>query len=330
MKRLFIGCIAMLGMLTPALYAAEAPKDLRTLEVSDTTILLDWEDVEGAIGYYLYYGTKSASGGTYDTEGINLIDESEFLVEELDANTDYYLAITSVDEFGTESSHSQELEQKTLAQWSVAEAVNFRIKGVEVIAPETLSFEFSGELETGAAAVREFIIEEKIAGTDLAVDISDIDPTDPKKVIVVLSWEMKPVTQYKVTVLDIRDADGNTIESWVDAFISFTTPAVLDEEEPEEETPAPEVTPEEETTENTNTEEEVELEAAGPEQETVEVNEGNAGTNISTDELSQNTSMTAESNEKLPQTGPEHILLILMALLLSGWVYLMSHTKKQS
>ena len=38
---------------------------------------------------------------------------------------------------------------------------------------------------------------------------------------------MSPNTSYQLTVLDIVDAKGNTIESGIDGFISFQTPVVF-------------------------------------------------------------------------------------------------------
>lgn len=304
-------------------YAASAPQELRTLEVSDTTMLVDWEDVEGAIGYYIYYGTQSGSGSTYETEGIDLIDESEVLIEWLLPQTQYFVAVTSVDDFATESWFSPELEHPTLIAWSEIEAVNFRIKSVEVVDSTTLEFLFSTDLDASPSAVREFIVEEKISATEIVVDISDVDSTNPKNAIVLLGSELVPATEYKVTVLDIRDSNWNSIESGVDAFISFMTPAVMWEADPKEETP-----PEEETVEET---EETDLNAAWNETEIVSVesdNSWNAGVTLNSSDTSNNTTVAAEENTTLPQTWPEHVLLLLIALMLSWGIYFYSIKRK--
>jgi hypothetical protein len=51
----------------------------------------------------------------------------------------------------------------------------------------------------------------------------------------------------------------------------------------------------------------------------------NGGTTIST---TDNTLAAADENEKLPQTWPEHWLLVFIALLLTGWVYYLSFRKQ--
>lgn len=334
MKRFLIFFFSLFLIAFNSAYAVETPSELRVLEVSDTSISLDWADVTDAIGYYMYYGTTSGSGGVYETEGIDLIDNNEFTITDLSPETNYFIAVTSVDEFGTESAFSPELQQATLLAGAKAQATSFRIKSVDVLGKDSLSFEFSADLENSPSAVREFIVAEKNSSIELGVDISDIDPTNPKGVIVVLSSELSPVTEYKVTVLDIRDTGGNTIESWVDAFISFMTPAVI-EEQTQPETPAePETqtwtTQEEETETPAVEEEEIPLNSAGNEEElAAETNDGNAGVNLSKEDIGDNTTMTATENDTLPQTGPEHVLLILMALLISGTIYIIG-TRKHS
>lgn len=303
------------------LFAWEAPENLQVLEASDSSISLDWDDVENALGYYLYYGTKTASGSSYEVEGIDLIDESTYVLEGLDADTRYYIAFTSVDDFGTESEYSEELEYMTLIQGEESQAVSFRISEVEVIDESSVELLFSTDLETGVSATRDFIIEDKNTWVEVPVDISDVLDGEPRKVIVVLGTELVVNTEYKVTVLDISDAGGNSIESWIDAFINFTTPS---EFTPELESAGPET--EEETTE-------VVEEPVVVEEEVPEVKDeptqpaplwNNAGTTIST---AENTLSTAVENEKLPQTGPEHWILGFIAFMLAGGLYYISRKK---
>jgi hypothetical protein len=83
------------------------------------------------------------------------------VLEGLDADTRYYIAFTSVDDFGTESEYSEELEYMTLIQGEESQAVSFRISEVEVIDESSVELLFSTDLETGVSATRDFIIEDK-------------------------------------------------------------------------------------------------------------------------------------------------------------------------
>lgn len=316
LMRLFekIGVSLMLSVFISPVFAGNAPENLQILEASDESISLDWDDVDDVIGYYVYYGTHTASWSSYEIEGIDLIDESELILDDLSADTRYYIAFTSVDEFGTESQYSDEVEYVTLMQGSESKAVNFRISDVSVIDETSIELIFSTDLEQWASATREFMIENKKTGVEIGVDISDVLDGKPRSVVVVLWSELEVGAEYKVTVLDISDSIGNTIESWIDAFINFTTPNSftpdLESAWTEEVVPVIEETPivvEEVIQEDWNIEENIPA-----------VVWNNAGTNISTTE---NTLNTAWENTKLPTTGPEHWILACIALFLAGGIY---------
>lgn len=51
----------------------------------------------------------------------------------------------------------------------------------------------------------EFIVEEKISGTEIPIDISQVDENNTTNVIVLLGEELTPALEYKITVLDIKD-----------------------------------------------------------------------------------------------------------------------------
>jgi hypothetical protein len=133
--------------------------------------------------------------------------------------------------------------------------------------------------------------------------------------LAILDGTLLPNSQYKITVLDIRDKDGNTIESGIDAFINFTTPEIfttaLESAGASEET----------TQEDTNIEEEEDTQVEEVDSPIIDESTdtrspvplgNNAGTTISRADLSGNTLNAAAENDKLPQTGPEHWILLLV------------------
>mgnify|MGYP003890168007 CR=1 FL=1 len=318
----------LLFLITPIVFASEIPTDLRALEVSDTTIHLDWEDSNDAIGYYMYYGTQTGSWGSYEIQGVDLVDVSEFTLEWLSPTTRYYIAVTSVDEFWTESDYSDEFEYVTLAPGAESEATSFRITKVEVVDKSTLEFFFSSDLDTSVDAVMEFIVQEKISGKEVNIDISQVNEDNKQSVLVLLGEELVPALEYKVTVLDIRDSGWNTIESGIDGFISFLMPVIQDSVTPpvipviEDEIPVEDETPDDVPDETPP----IDLNAAA-ENTSWEVTGGNAGVTLSQDSIDTLTSQAAENNEKLPQTGPEQwILLLFLTFLTVGW-YSLAHKK---
>ena len=147
--KIIIAFIATFYLSTFA-FAATEPENVAVKDVSDTSITLDWDDSSDAMGYYIYYGTKTASGGKYEKEGIDLIEESMFLLDGLLPETKYYIALTSVDAFGNESEFSQEVEYSTLkvGQKNIADAL--RIMEVSVKDATTLEFLFSLDINVAS------------------------------------------------------------------------------------------------------------------------------------------------------------------------------------
>lgn len=304
-----------------SVFALDAPKDLRASSASDTSISLDWWDVEWSVGYYLYYGEKTASGGSYEVEWVNLIEQSEFILKELKPETKYYLAVTSVDNLSTESKFSNELEYTTLKEGAQNTVSSLRIDGVDVI--DSTSIEMSFSKNISSSAPREFILQEQNGWQEIPVSVSEVSSSDGKKIIAVLESELKENMQYKLTVLDIQDTDGGNIAAGIDAFTNFTT-AQFNQEVPESPEPAssdlnsagPE---DDQSMQEANTpKEEVSTENANTSSTSAA---WNAGKTVSKAELSKNTAGAASNNTKLPKTGAEHWILAFIAILLSAGIY---------
>ena len=222
MKKVIM-CFSVIMCFAGAVFATGIPEWLVMVENSDRSIVLDWDDVERAEGYYIYYGTQTWKGGAYDIEGVDLIENSDTLLESLIPDTEYYIAVTAIDEFGQESDFSTELQVRTRWEWGTPNS-SFQALGVEVIDENTLEIEFNKDIDANNSSERTFIIEDKEMGTEIPVDISELDQDDPTRLFVLLGVDMVENTDYKVTILDLQDSEGNSIEAWIDAFLTFSTP----------------------------------------------------------------------------------------------------------
>ncbi len=353
MKYLSILTFLFLFLSVPVSFATQAPEALEVVESSQSSISLDWWDVENIEGYYIYYGTKTGSWSSYEVEGIDLIDESEFLLQWLWADTTYFIAVTALDEFWKESEYSQEISHKTQSiGWWTVDTSNFRIVDVEVVDESTIELKFSTDLEMSPDASRVFIVEDKQMGTEIPVDISQVSDSDNKNVLVLLWVDMVENTEYKVTVLEIRDAKGNTIESGIDAFVSYTTwsnfgetslnsapeDVVITEEDEEED--------EEEPVQLTATENEDDIPEDGTPQNKDDTKEivitplqstwktqsaGNGWSSLSQEDIDANkVTKAANSTNKLPQAGPEMWLLFWFIALFIWALLLIIRSKKEA
>jgi len=332
-------------MLILSAYAIDAPADVRVTESSDTSIMLDWSDVTDSLGYYLYYGTETGIDGNYEVEWVDLIEESEFLLDELSPSTQYFFAVTAVDEFVTESELSDEISFTTASDGEALQATSLRIDEVSVIDETSIEMIFTKAINTTSGAVREFILENKNTWEEISISVSEVDEENPTRVIAILDSALEENSQYELTILDIQDQNGGTIELWIDAFITFDTPAFTEdtvdmtaaEDDVNEETPSTdndETNPDSQddtmldtntdmdedinefTDEDENDSDNISQNSAG---EMIEWN--NAWENIATSDLSWNTLVAAGESDTLPQTGPEHWFLAFLALTLAGGFY---------
>jgi hypothetical protein len=345
-------------------YAIDAPSDVRITESWDTSIMIDWLDVPWNLGYYLYYGETTAVDGDYDVEGVDLIEKSEFLLEWLQPETEYFLSVTAVDEFVNEWEFSEEISFITSKIWTKLEATSLRIQKVIVINTTSIELTFSKILNTKVGAVRDFILENKESWEEVIIDASEVDEENPTKVIVILKNELQVGQQYELTIFDIQDTNGGTIELGIDAFITFdvpelsnlntdvtivgpTTDTILTTEPtswPIEnsssgslQNPRPTSWPIINSSTDT-------ILTTGPTSwpkmggnttmpdSTIDMTSGqyiagktiewnNAGQNISISELASNTLVAASQSDKLPNTGPEHWILVFLAFLLAAGFY---------
>jgi len=312
-------------------FATQSPGNIQAIMSSDTSIELDWQDVNDVLGYYIYYWESSGSWSEYDVEWVDLIETSDHILTNLTPETKYYIAVTAVDDVWSESEKSPELEAMTLALWEMPQSTSLRVVDAIVIDDSSVELVFSQNMEGWNSAQREFIIENTTNWEEIWIDISDIVPGNPKNILTILDRKLLPNTNYKVTVLDIRDSEGNTIESWIDAFVNFTTPEtfIIDLESAWIQNPSTTDTNQDEnnnvsdTPEDTNNPQIQDTNNPTENQQDVSVQSwntpqwNNAGTTISLDDVAQNTVTTAANNEKLPQTWPEHWILLLVTVMLA-------------
>lgn len=212
-------------------------------------------------------------------------------------------------------------------------ANSFTIEEIEVTQSDVIELIFTRELDNSLTAVREFILENTQTMIEIQVLLSDIDPNDPTRLTLVLDSFLEENTDYTITVLDINDKDGNTIEVWIDSIFTFNTGTLSiwqadagngastqeDDILEQEEDMQTETQIDEEITESFEDDPWLENLNSAPNEGQV-VEDRRWGTTLSSNEMESSTLVHAENSESLPDTGPEIILLILMTLLMTGWV----------
>ena len=87
-------------------------------EVTETTIVLEWAAVEGAVDYILYFGTQALG----NTEGETIAG-----VQGLEPETEYCFTVTAVNADGVESEHSEEVCATTKSEGIAENTATFNI-----------------------------------------------------------------------------------------------------------------------------------------------------------------------------------------------------------
>lgn len=285
--------------ITASVFALEAPENLSSTYIDDTKAVLNWDSVENSIGYYIYYGTSTGVDGGYETEWVDLITETNYELNTLSPETQYFISLTSVDVTGNESVFADELSVTTLREGKKPVINNsLKLISIQEESSQVVALEFSKSLEDGEWVSREFILLAWETGEEILIEDTLLD--ESKNILkLMLASDLEVNTEYEITVLNIIAEDGATIEEGIDGFWSFTTAEVFVEEE----LPELYAATEEELTLEENTVSEVWVEEVFENFESTATSENEA---LSTLEV-------ASELETLPDTGAEHLLLILIA-----------------
>lgn len=316
-----------------SVYAIEAPTNLRATEVWSQSFTLSWDRVTGAVGYYHYIGTSSKNY----KDGIDLIEWTQKKIENIDPTKKYYISVTSVDAEGTESKYSQEFifnSNNLTSSWS--EDV-FRISEAKILNKSTLELEFTKDISVSVDSEKLFRLEQKSNGKQYPIVLSEVSKDNAKKLIVVLDEELVVDTKYELTVLNIESATGETIESWIDAFLAFNTPtsfssskedsSINDKEFPsagsQESEKKEEVSVWKKDTDKDNTK------TSTSKLQKVDIS-WMGGKTISIPTSQSSLQKVTSENESLPQTGPREWMLVIVALMLWAFGVFLFKNKEKS
>ena len=288
---------------------------------NEESISISWDPVDGALGYYVYYDIKSFAGKEDYSQIPRFIEETEATVEWLEDDTEYYIAISVVDDIWDEWVLSQEVIFKT----KKAKEESLSLIALSLNNEQELKAGFNKVLDSSSEAEREFRIIKQDSKEEILIDTVEL--SDDRSVIINLFEALEVSTDYEITIIALSDKDGNSIESWIDGIALFSTPESFEEaqwtnlldwwNEEEVLNSAPEDNKEEWGLETTQEEESVSEEWNSIENWF----DGNAGKNLSQEELDKLTLNAAKESENLPQTWPESILLFIFAWIIAFFVF---------
>ncbi len=205
-----------------------------------------------------------------------------------------------------------------------AYAESFKIQEVEIIETDIIEIQFTRELDASLTEMREFILEEESTAQEVEILLSEVVPTDMTKLTLMLGSFLSENTDYTITVLDIKDIDGNTIEAWIDSIFTFNTwvMSIADawvlteiedlspEDIPVEEIPVLE--------ENISLDDSLNIDLRAADEIPSMNLSWMGGTTINSHKMDTSVTSLANQNDDLPETWPEIALLLLFALIFTA------------
>jgi len=313
--------------------------DIKLDEATTDSLKISWNEVDWAIGYFVYYDTQSHfEDKNYANTTDDMVESTGTTLENLDSNTTYYIALKVVDWEWNEWDFSKEYSFSTL-KW---EEKNLSIENIKVIDSKNLEVTFNSEIDSSKDI--EFKIEEKNNNLN-EVNIANT-LAEGNIVKISLNNELESNKDYTLTVISLTWVNWETIEEGVNGVIDFNSGELIDLNSAEEENPQntsawtsddnitenPEDTtnnitenPEDtannasvEEVENTTQNSTEELNSAGPSVEPKST--ALSWANLTNEQIKKTSELAAKKIKKLPQTGPAEWLLIIAALILAFWI----------
>lgn len=270
------------------------------VDQTSTWINISWDKLDGATWYLVMYGTKSSSGWSYENELPDVTEWTWSFVWGLTAWTKYYVAVSAFDsEFNEVVSPELVVDFKWGSETSTSK---FTMTNVEIISSTELKVSFSNDLI--AEWEKDFMLTPK-DNKSSEITVSEVSLEWTKDLVLKLESPLDPSLEYELVAISVADANGNTIESWVDWMVAFSTPSEFPWSE------------------------NVELNSASSEDLVVpaewEMWEDLAAWSWETDGL--NAADAANSAEALPTTWPKEMFLLVLALLLA-WAFAIARKRK--
>lgn len=231
MKFLFkiFAALLVFGISLGSVYAINAPVNVVNSNTTANSSLIQWDNIETALGYHVYFSqTPNIDILTADKK--EYLSENQVVLDNLDANTQYYYVVSAFDGEGEDSEFSSELSFTTTNDGGINNeevvemnsAWEFKLSGIETLAQNQISVIFTSYLENNENAERIFkVVDKNDELIQYAIKESKIDVTSINKVIITFE-ELLPVnTEFKLTVISILDENGRNLESGIESFENF-------------------------------------------------------------------------------------------------------------
>ncbi len=224
-----LALLLVFGISTFSAFAINAPINILVSNITDTSWLISWDEPEDALGYDIYYSTTSPIE-LLTAEKREYVNGLEVTLDNLSSNTQYYYIVSAFDTQGIQSDFSEEFSFTTT--WENVEnneeipefnsAWEFKLGSIKVLAQNQILLSFTALLENSEVSERIFkVVEKNDEFIQYTVKDSKVDENNTNQVIVTLEKILPINTEFKLTVISILDETGRNLESWIESFENF-------------------------------------------------------------------------------------------------------------
>lgn len=298
--------------------------DLKVNVNNGSSMVLSWDKDSKSTFYQVLYGEKSVNEWkqTFESE---LVEKNEIEILWLKSGTKYYFNLVWLDSGWEQVYKSPEIEVVTW-KWN-NESSTFSVVSTKLIWEKTLKIDFSKKLSQSKIDKIELKIESSANAGDI-LEIKEIKPVAWEANSIEVELAETPVsgTDYKVLVLVVYDEQWNNIKFWIDSESKFVGWKVESTVSPTDSIKVVETKNENNVFDSleTKNDEPSKLDSAWTDSKNFKT-----GTTLNPSEVWKNVEAVSEKKENLPKTWPEMFVLLLLALIISGWViYFMNKNKK--
>ncbi|MBB1564908.1 fibronectin type III domain-containing protein [Candidatus Gracilibacteria bacterium] len=315
---------------------------LKVSEQTSTSAKISWDKDAKAQYYQLNY---KAGGKTNQTD---LIDTTSYNLTNLTPGEKYSVTLVGIDSDGGEIFKSKELDvtldsatattasadkasagtkdstdkTATTDKTTKADKSTFSITKASLTKENVLTLTFSKNLNTAKLTDAEFKVESINDSSDY-LKVKSVTAVKGDKKSVDLEFEGTPTTgvEYKVVALAIFDEDNNNIKFGVDSETRFTGGNLAtqkDETKANMNAAGP-------SDNNTTTKTEDKKDATDSKQDSTDNKDTTtkekrqlSGTSGTKKDTGKNVEAISENKDKLPKTGPEMVIIAVLAFILSA------------
>ncbi len=281
-------------------------------EVIWNSVKLSWNANSEVPYNQVFYWEASSPNWVYPNETDILDGLNSITIDKLNANSDYYFYLVWFGSDWEKVLSSAEITAKTKdslnSSW-------FKLNDAYQIWKNVIRLNFSNNLlssQTGSDL--SFKIESVTNPSDYFDVVSFEIPEEEKNVLfLVLSWEPKVSSEYKVVALSVFDENKNNIEYWVDSEASFVW---VNLETPKDDfnSAGPNET---ETTQTPEKKEEVVEEKTPEKKEPVNhKKQTKNGEDLKETDVKKDVKWVSKDKSNLPKTWPEYLILLFLALMI--------------